>query len=107
MKRTITVLQDDIDKGERNNANHCAIARAVNRELADLLPESYFIYNDQRVSVNREGIRLLRYVRAGGSDMSFIAYSAITPPEAQQFIMGFDEGEPVEPFKFELELRKR
>jgi hypothetical protein len=107
VKRTITVLQDDIDKGERNNTSHCAIALAVNRDLFDLLPESYFLYNHQRVSVHRDGIRLLRYVRADGTDMSFITYEAVTPQEVADFIFGFDEGEPVEPFKFEVDLQKR
>lgn len=92
MKRTVTVLQDDIDHGIRREPGDCPIARAVKRDLADLIGET--------MTVGVSSILTL------WSDAKKFKYgmSARLPGEAATFICLFDNRVPVEPFKFEIEL---
>jgi hypothetical protein len=94
MKRTITVLQDDIDKGLRNRATQCAIARAAKRDLADLLTGDY-------TGLAASPGCLTYY---GGSYEKPVHGQAKMPVEASAFIHKFDTGDRVEPFKFEIEI---
>jgi hypothetical protein len=93
VKRTVTVLQDDIDNGRKGIPHQCAIARAAKRDLADLMGESGFVRATGRLSLHN---------RPGG-----VGYlMGVLPCEAVQFISHFDDDLPVEPFKFEVELRE-
>jgi hypothetical protein len=89
VKHTITVLQDDIDKGKKGDTRECAIALAAKRDLADLLGED-------EISV------------CFGVISMFDASHTVChlPHEACIFIKAFDRGQPVKPFKFEVELRE-
>lgn len=85
MRRTITVLQDDIDNGKPGRIRRCAIALAAGRDLADL-PGA------DRVMVTG---------RIWGGEMR---WRADMPGEAHAFQRLFDDGKPVEPFKFEVDI---
>jgi hypothetical protein len=78
---TIDVTQEDIDRGERAKCMRCPIARAMQR-----------VFPVNKVSV----FGAITWI---GNDR----YSDL-PDEAQQFIMYFDEDEPVEPFSFTINL---
>lgn len=95
MKRTITVLQDDIDQGCPRAPENCAIARAATRDLADLFAD--LLGENLRVGVAVGHLN----VWAGSWQL---VYTADLPVEARSFIACFDQGLPVEPFKFEIEL---
>jgi hypothetical protein len=93
VKRTITVLRDDIDNGERRHSNWCAIARAASRDLADLMEEGDQIGVGSAVSI---------WI-AGGCESRL---SAELPEKVKTFVNDFDNGCEVEPFKFEVELKE-
>ena len=76
---TIDVTQEDIDQGERDKCRRCPIALAMKRVFPGKVSLVYGTV---------AWVDLDRY--------------ADLPDEAQQFIMYFDEGEPVEPFSFSL-----
>jgi hypothetical protein len=79
-KHTITVLQDDIDNGQKRNSRNCAIALAAMRDL-----------NEDMVMVLR------RHLNTYSNPEQFLL-----PAEARMFALQFDMGLPVEPFKFEI-----
>jgi hypothetical protein len=95
MKRTITVLQDDIDKGCVRATDNCPIARAATRDLADLLESGHVGVGCTHITVwqSGEGIKCL--------------FHALLPEEAEEFVFRFDRKMPVEPFKFEIEIPAR
>jgi hypothetical protein len=82
VKRTITVLQDDIDKGVKNDPYSCAIALAVKRDL------------------NRDLVTVGYHLDIGGLKFANL------PPEARNFVRDFDNGEAVKPFKFEVDIKE-
>lgn len=84
MNRTVqvTVLQDDIDNGEPRMMKECAVARAVSRDTGFTA----------RVSG--------RWIRVYPPDGRPVLYLA--PECVLFFACRFDEGRPVEPFKFEM-----
>ena len=86
MKRTVTVLQDDIDNGRRNSADNCAIALAAKR---DLFLENLWV---DGVSMTFAGT----WVSGTGT--------AELPAAARQFVTRFDGNLEVEPFKFEIDV---
>lgn len=92
MKRTVTVLQDDIDQGVRVDTGRCPIARAVRRDLADLISGG----NQVRVEDTRLDI-------TSGDGLFTVARGRL-PRTAQTFVSDFDEEQPVESFKFEIEI---
>lgn len=81
---TVDVTQDDIDNGEPVNGNHCAVALALIRATGDpyvscgIATASWYV----------------------GGDVKYVCL----PTKATDFIDAFDEGEPVEPFSFEVEV---
>ncbi len=83
MKRTVTVLQDDIDNGKPSRISLCALALATKRELADL--------------PGAENLVVTGCIFAG-------SWKATLPEEAHQFRSDFDTGRPVESFKFEVDI---
>ncbi len=83
MKRTVTVLQDDIDNGEPSRISRCALALAAKRELADL--------------PGAENLVITGCIFAR-------TWKAFLPEETHYFRRDFDNKETVEPFKFEVEI---
>lgn len=83
---TITVTQDDIEKGEATNCHYCPIAIAAKRAF-------------KAYSVSC-AVRLLIYT----DETSYKKYKL--PDEALNFIGDFDNGKGVEPFEFEIDETK-
>lgn len=79
---TVSVTQEDIDKGIREDCNRCAIALAVAR-----------LYPNSEVLVS-SGISI-------STPEAFQTY--VIPKEAGFFMDKFDDGEKVEPFTFTTE----
>lgn len=80
----IEVLNEDIAKGDQDDCHACALARAIKRRVAP-----YF-----RADVS-----------VGSLSFSIgIAASQNLPPECVEWIRAFDNGEKVEPFRFEITL---
>jgi hypothetical protein len=93
MKRTITVLQDDIDNGHVRDPEGCPIARAATRDLADMMPENSHIgVATDRVTLWTPFVSL------------WSLWTLRLPSEARDFIRNFDNLSQVEPFKFEVEF---
>ena len=86
-RKVLTVLQDDIDNGERTRAEHCAVARAIRRE-----------WGADSVLVGPSTARVFTPWDA--------ICKAVLPPAAVEFIAAFDCGEKVEPFKCEVEVEE-
>lgn len=83
---TIHVTQDDIDNGVACNTGLCPIAHAIRRAV----PGSYWYVGSVEV-FHRD----LNGCRCDEMDL---------PVPACEFISAFDEGRPVNPFSFELEI---
>ena len=82
---TVTVPQDHIDRGERQNGESCPVALAITRRMPKWT----------EVDV---GETMFTFVLPSGErDTSFL------PEEACHFIASFDAGKPVEPFTFALD----
>lgn len=77
----IEVTQDDIDKGVKNNACQCPVARAIARGT------------EEEWVVDSHSLVRMRDARVWH-----------TPPAAYWFINRYDQGESVEPFTFELPI---
>lgn len=80
MANKIQVTRHHIDNGERNNCEKCPVARAI---LADYGEDITYLSVEQ-----------------GTIDINDLVYA--TPASVSQFINYFDDGQPVEPFEFEL-----
>lgn len=89
-KIKINVTQDDIEQGKRNCGNHCAIARAVKREIEELVPYD--------VTPEIGGLFGDFYVSHVGS------FDVKLTRKAAKFIRDFDNGRPVKPFSFTLTI---
>lgn len=91
MSRTVTVevTLDDIAKGEREACERCPIACALIRAAGT--PRA-FVDGEVMAAGDWEGI----FPRAG--------IRVPMPPEAAEFAMAFDDGRPVKPFTFTVEL---
>ncbi len=75
----VHVTAEDIAKGRRDSCVDCPIARALKRVTTD------------EVQVTSENIQL--------------GDASVHPPHAaRMFVFAFDEGRPVEPFSFSLEV---
>jgi hypothetical protein len=91
VKRTITVLQDDIDKGKPQDSDKCAIALAATRDLADLMVSDDHIGVGTSIVIWKGGVCRTR----AGAEL---------PITATNFISHFDNRDAVEPFKFEIDI---
>lgn len=80
---TIRVTQEDIDNGERGNCELCPIAHAMSRELG--------------CAVDVSGPCAVVYIH-GPVEIPL-------PQEARNFILDFDNVEPVQPFEFQIPWR--
>ena len=85
----INVTQEDIDKGIQGSCVNCPTGLALQRTF----PSSNYIHVD---TVD---------IEYGINPESDEFKSVETPQEVIDFIDDFDNGKPVKPFFFELELR--
>lgn len=89
MQVTVEVTQDDIDKGAFRSCAKCPIARATKR----LVKRTCKLDVRSRVmALTLSGPRTLMY-------------EAVTLPDAaHEFVVAFDNSEPVSPFSFPLDI---
>jgi hypothetical protein len=87
MTTTITVTADDIAKGKPCSAGRCPIATALNRSLSDEYSNTLVGHHFASV-LGKRG----RWVQIK------------LPDNASRFVRAFDEGQPVEPFSFAVEI---
>jgi len=81
----ISVTQDDIDKGIKNNCEKCPIARALARSFP-----GYF------------NLASIYYLSVKAHQKDFYVFMMDTPKVCYDFIRDFDQGKPVTPFEFEI-----
>jgi len=81
----IELSADDITHGTKKDCSDCPVARAVARALPGSRPEVF-----------HEEIELYGKYRG----------TATTPSEISEFIEAFDDGVPVEPFRFTLKFEE-
>src|SRR2546423_13684013 len=79
----ITVTAEDIDGGIRRDPHNCPVARAL-----------------RRAGVAHSGVGGIA-VMLGNQDQRMMVF---LPGPAQEWIMQFDWGQPVQPFEFEIVL---
>lgn len=84
---TIHITQEDIDNGVARSCIKCPIALALNRQA-----QLNFIYVDTRDRFSR---CVVEYDIFKEIDL---------PHKAFLFMKAFDQGKPVKPFSFELEI---
>lgn len=87
----IDVTQDDINRGVRNNPWHCPISSAVKRRF-----KRRFKLNSE-VTTDRNSCHICS---EGGCCWFRL------DDTASQFILDFDMGQPVSPFKFTVPMEK-
>jgi hypothetical protein len=83
----IQVTEDDIQWAQRNNSSKCVVAKAIARTL----PECSYIGVD---------IQTVRF------SLGLWRYEYLTPPSIQDYIVSFDAGDVIKPFKFRLQRPK-
>lgn len=81
----VRIRKEHVESAVRKNAHHCMIAEAIREEIP----------NATAVLVDLQSIRW-------SDPNSGVRYFYLTPPEAQQALLRFDEGQPVAPFNIEL-----
>ena len=81
----VRIRKEHVDQAIRKNAHHCMIAEAIREEVP----------NATAVIVDLQSIRW-------SDAASGVRYFYFTPPQAQQALLRFDEGEAVEPFNIDL-----
>lgn len=82
--KTITVTQEDIEQGIKEDTHRCAVALAVKRAMG---------WNDVLVGGQ---ICNARAWESGHKEYK-------VPEEVRKFVWAFDRGDAVRPFTFELE----
>lgn len=87
----INVTQEDIEKGVRNDAMHCPIARAFSRALE---PHNL---NIGTLTVQYEDVLFGNKEAAASYDL---------PQEAGVFVLAFDHNDQVKPFRFKAKLNE-
>lgn len=85
VKRLVEITQDIIDNSMRQNSGHCMIAEAIKQQVP----------NAKQVSVDLQTIRFSDTVKQK-------RYIFLTPRIAQQALIRFDQGLPVEPFEMAI-----
>jgi hypothetical protein len=83
---TIHVQQKHIDQGESRRSCFCPIALALADSFSDVI---YASVGTGDFAVNRRGFNLLQ---------------SPLPESASKFVRAFDNGKPVKPFTFEIEI---
>lgn len=91
-KYTFNVTQEDIDKGIKDDACYCPIARAAKRTL---------VKRKRRIEVGSCFLSIVRNHK-GRWWVDDAEYEL--PSEASDFVRNFDSGNTVHPFSFEMEI---
>ena len=79
----IEVSEKDIEKAKRNNSYICVVSQAIARAIPDAT----------RIETDNQTIRFT----SNGERLVFL-----TPYAVQGYVIGFDAGDPIEPFSFQL-----
>jgi hypothetical protein len=82
-RHTVNVTQEDIDAALRNNSSRCIVATAIAREY----PKA------SRISVDVHAIKFTVGDRR---------YTHLCPPPVADYIVAFDAGDDIHPFRFYL-----
>jgi|SRR5581483_2761813 len=90
-KFKVVVTQEDIDKGKVGNGSYCPIARACGRIL-NLKPS-------EQINVDISGGGYYSITLDG------VTYFLSAPKKADDFIVKFDEKQPVKPFEFMFKVK--
>jgi hypothetical protein len=83
-RATVTVTQEDIDKGIRGSDEHCPIALATRRALG----APFVVVDCSSITLRDEGQNIYAETE--------------TPCQACLFVHDFDAGQPVKPITLEL-----
>lgn len=84
----VNVTQEDIDKAFKKDSARCVVAQAIARTF----PKA------GRISVDIHGIRFTDGAKR---------YTYLTPPLVEQYVVAFDAGETIHPFRFRLRTEQR
>lgn len=79
----IAVTQADIDRALQSNSSKCVVAQAIARTLPDAT----------RIDVDTQSIRFT---------INGERYAYLTPYSVQGYVVGFDAGDEIHPFRFRL-----
>jgi hypothetical protein len=90
MPQYIDVTQENIDRAVKNCSNRCAVADAIK----DAVPKAV------RIRVDLQTIRWT-------DPAERVRYIYLTPARAQKYIIDFDAGVEIEPFRFRLDANSR
>lgn len=85
---TVDVTQEDIDKAFRNNSARCVVAQAIARTF----PKAHHIGVDMHT---------IRFTDGGKR------YTYLTPPKVEGYVVAFDAGDTIHPFRFGLRTDQR
>jgi hypothetical protein len=86
--RRIQVTEADIAKAEQNNSMRCVVAQAIARTIPGAT----------RIDVDTQSVRWTE----GGERQIYL-----TPYSVSGYVIAFDAGDPIEPFTFVLDDRRR
>lgn len=85
---TVDVTQEDIDAARRKDSMRCVVAQAIARTF----PKA------ARISVDIHSIRFTDGAKR---------YTYLTPPAVERYIVAFDAGDEIHPFRFRLRSDQR
>lgn len=91
---TVEVTEEDIKRAERNNSFHCVVSQAIARTVPDATS----------IDTDMQSIRFTVPVSMDGTCQRWIYW---TPYSIQEYIVDFDAGEDIQPFKFKLQKPQR
>jgi hypothetical protein len=80
----IDVTERDIERARRNDSYLCVVAQAIARTIPDAT----------RIEVDTQAIRF---------SLGDERYVYLTPPSVQWYVFRFDAGDPLEPFRFQID----
>jgi hypothetical protein len=86
--RNIEVIQADIDKADPKKSGRCVVATAIARTIPDA----------HRIEVD---VQTVRFTQNGER------YVYVTPYPVSGYVVAFDAGEPIHPFRFRLNEASR
>ena len=96
----VEVAQDDIDRGIKGDPYLCPVARAISRAIsrAEGVNLGAIAVVGSMDAVTKQIVATFYRINFGSLRMQFHRF----PDEVTEFVRKFDNGEPVEPFKFVL-----
>lgn len=101
---TIFVTQADIDEGIRKDCVACPVVRAINRHLGVCQPGvPYEARLDDHLHIGFARV----YQGVDEFINQAVYYGDSCPRNVVLFVRGFDAGEPVGPFRFDIDIPER